>query len=147
MPPLVSTIDIALPPEDVFSYVTDPFRFAEWQADVVSVRSGGGEPPAVGSRFIQTRRFAGAERTLLSETTELRPPTKWVVRGVDGPIRAITEVTIEPLEGGTRSRVTFALDFEGHGLGKPLLPLVRRQAMRGAPRSYRKLKQRLETGQ
>jgi hypothetical protein len=66
-------------------------------------------------------------------------------RGVDGPIRPSADVTVEPLEGGTRSRVTIALDFEGQGIGK-LLPLevIRRMATKTAPRSYRNLKERLE---
>jgi uncharacterized protein YndB with AHSA1/START domain len=31
MAPIVSTIDVARPPADVFSYVTDPSGFHEWQ--------------------------------------------------------------------------------------------------------------------
>jgi hypothetical protein len=42
--------------------------------------------------------------------------------------------------------VTFALDFVGHGVGVALLPLVRRQTRHGAPVSYRRLKQLLESG-
>jgi len=38
MPPIVSRIDIARPPDEVFAYATDPSRFAEWQRDVVRVR-------------------------------------------------------------------------------------------------------------
>jgi hypothetical protein len=54
---------------------------------------------------------------------------------------------VEPHTGGTRSRVTIALDFEGHGFGK-LLPLevIRRMAAKGGPRSYQNLKERLEQG-
>jgi hypothetical protein len=53
---------------------------------------------------------------------------------------------VEPLGDGAGSRVTFTLDFEGHGIGRPLLPLVRRQAERAAPVSYRTLKAPLERG-
>jgi hypothetical protein len=42
--------------------------------------------------------------------------------------------------------VTFILDFEGHGAGVPLTPIVRRMAAKGAPTSYRNLKVRLEIG-
>ena len=146
MPPIVSTIEIARPPDEVFSYVTDPSRFAEWQDDVVSVRLAGGRPPSVGSTFTTTRRIGRSERTMTQETTEISPPKSWAVHGVDGPIRPSMNVTVEPLDDGTRSRVTFALDFEGHGIGVPLLPLVRRQAQKGAPMSYRNLKNRLESG-
>jgi uncharacterized protein YndB with AHSA1/START domain len=146
MAPIVSNIEIARPPDEVFSYATDPSRFAEWQDDVVSVRIEGGRPPSVGSRFTTTRRIGGAERTMTQEITEISPPRSWAAHGVDGPIRPNANITVEPLNDGARSRVTFALDFEGHGIGKPLVPVVRRQALKGAPTSYRNLKERLESG-
>jgi hypothetical protein len=73
-------------------------------------------------------------------------PRIWAARGIDGPIRPHATATVEPLDGGARSHVTFTLGFDGHGLGVPLLPLVRRQSRRRAPTSYRNLKKRLETG-
>ena len=146
MTPIVSSIEIASPPEEVFAYATDPARFHEWQADVVGVRVEGDGPAGVGSRFTTTRRVGGAERTMTQEVTEHRAPHRWAAAGVDGPVRPSAGVTVEPLGGGTRSRVTFSLDFEGHGIGRPLLPVVRRQAQKQAPVSYRKLKQRLEAG-
>jgi uncharacterized protein YndB with AHSA1/START domain len=144
MAPIVSTIDIDRPPDEVFAYLSDPARFAEWQGDVVDVRLEGDRPIGLGSRFATTRRIGGVERTMTQEVTELRPPRSWAVAGVDGPIRPSANVTVEPLDGGRRSRVSFALDFEGHGIGRPLLPAVRRQADRAAPISYRNLKRRLE---
>jgi uncharacterized protein YndB with AHSA1/START domain len=42
----VSEVDVARPPGEVFSYVTDPARFGEWQSGVVSAHLEG--PPAVG---------------------------------------------------------------------------------------------------
>ena len=146
MPPIVSSVEIARPPDEVFTYVTDPSRFPEWQHDVVSVRIEGDGRPGVGSRFTTTRRIGGVERTMTQEITEVSPPRSWVVHGVDGPIRPNASVTVEPLDDGARSRVTFALDFEGHGIGKPLLPAVRRQTLKVAPTSYRNLKERLERG-
>jgi uncharacterized protein YndB with AHSA1/START domain len=145
MPPIVSQIDIARPPEEVYAYVTDPSRFPQWQHDVLRVRIQGRHPPSVGSRFTTTRRIGPAEQTMTQEITELSPPRRWAARGVDGPLRPSAEVTVEPLEGGTRSRVTIALDFEGQGIGK-LLPLevIRRMAAKGGPKSYRNLKERLE---
>ena len=141
MEPLVSTIEIARPPQEVFAVVTDPLRFAEWQHDVVSVRILGD------SRFTTTRRISGADRTMIQQITRNDPPHGWAARGIDGPIRPHATITIQPVDNGTRSRVTFTLDFEGHGLGKPLLPLVWRQAQKGAPTSYRNLKKLLESDQ
>jgi uncharacterized protein YndB with AHSA1/START domain len=146
MPPIVSTIEIARPPAEVFSYVTDPSRFAEWQHDIVVVRIEGGRPPGVGTRFTTTRRIGRTERTMTQEITEITAPTSWAARGVDGPIRPHANVIVEPLDGGTRSLVRITLDFEGHGIGVALLPLVRRQAEKGGAASYRNLKRLLESG-
>jgi uncharacterized protein YndB with AHSA1/START domain len=144
MPPIVSDIEISRPPNEVFAYVTNPSRFPEWQHDVVSVRMEG--PSEVGSRFTTTRWIGRNERTMTQEITQSSPPRRWAVHGIDGPIRPDVSVTIEPLDDGARSRVTFSLDFKGHGFGKPLVPLVFRQARKGAPISYRHLKERLEGG-
>jgi uncharacterized protein YndB with AHSA1/START domain len=146
MAPLVSTIDIARPQHEVFSYVTDPTTFAEWQAGVVGASIEGDRPAGVGSKCITTRRIARAKREATSEVTKLDPPTNWAVHGIDGPIRAIVNVTVEPLNGSAQSRVTIELDFEGHGIGKVLVPLVvRRQARNEMPPNCRRLKERLET--
>jgi uncharacterized protein YndB with AHSA1/START domain len=143
MAPLVSSIEIDRLPDEVFAYVTDPARFGEWQRDVVAVRHQGGDPGQVGSRFTTTRRIGGSERSMTQEVTESSAPRRWAARAVDGPVRPDATVTVEPLGDGG-SLVTFSLDFEGHGIGRPLLPVVRRQARRAAPVSYRTLKALLE---
>ncbi|MGR6319626.1 SRPBCC family protein [Micromonospora soli] len=141
MAPLVSTIEIARPPEEVFAYATDPSRFAEWQHDVVKVHL------LDGSRFTTTRRIRGAERTMTQQITHNDPPHSWAARGTDGPIRPHATITVVPTDNGTSSRATFTLDFEGHGIGLPLVPLVRRQARQQAPNSYQNLKQLLESNE
>src|SRR5215204_629079 len=109
MPPIVHSIEINRPPEEFFSYVTDPARFAEWQYDVESVRLEGTSPPRAGSRFTTIRRIGRAERTMTQEITEINPPTSWAAHGVAGPIRPSANITLEPLNDSTRSCVKIAL--------------------------------------
>jgi uncharacterized protein YndB with AHSA1/START domain len=147
MAAIVNSVEISRRPEDVFSYVTDPSRLPEWQESVVSVRQEGDASPAAGSRVVVTRRIGRQDRAMTFELTELDPPSSWAVRGIDGPVRGMVKGTIEPLGEGDRSRVTIALDFEGHGIGKLLVPLVvRRQARTEMPRNQQRLKERLESG-
>jgi hypothetical protein len=146
MAPLVSTIDINRPQDEVFAYVTDPSTFAEWQTGVVGGSMEAGTTPAVGSKCMTTRRIGGTERESTSEVTKLDPPTRWAAHGIDGPIRATVNVTVEPLDGSAQSRVTIEVDFEGHGIGMLLVPLVvRRQARTEMPGNCRQLKERIET--
>jgi carbon monoxide dehydrogenase subunit G len=51
------SIDIARPRQEVFAYVTDPSRFAEWQAGVVGGHMEDGEATTVGSKCMTTRRI------------------------------------------------------------------------------------------
>ena len=144
MAPIVSSIEIARRPEDVFAYAMDAARLPEWQESLLSARTEAGGPPAVGSRLVQTRRVRRTERTMTLQLTEFAPPRSWAARGIDGPVRAMVKGMVEPLDGD-RSRVTIELDFEGHGIGKLLVPLVvRRQAAAEMPPNMRRLKQRLD---
>jgi hypothetical protein len=64
---------------------------------------------------------------------------------LDGPIRALVGVTVEPLADAEQSRVRIDLDFTGHGIGRLLVPLfVRRQAAKEMQGNIGRLKQRLE---
>lgn len=145
MAPITASIEVARPGEDVFAYVTDPSTFPEWQQGVVS---GHMDAPTtrVGSQCTTVRRIGGREREVTTKITEYDPPRRWADRGIDGPIRAIVEVTVEPLADGSGSRLTIQVDFTGHGIGKLLVPLiVRRQAASEMPENMRRLKQRLES--
>ncbi|MGW5149856.1 SRPBCC family protein [Rhodococcus koreensis] len=146
MQPTVSHIDIDRPPAQVFGYATDPSRFAEWQHDVVGVLIQGDRPLGVGSRFTTTRRVARLEFSYTQEITALDPPRSWAARGVDGMLRPSATITVEPLEDGTGSRATFTLAFQGKGVGKLVPDTVRRMAAKQAPKSYQRLKERLEHG-
>jgi uncharacterized protein YndB with AHSA1/START domain len=138
MQPMVSTLEIARPPGEVFAYATDPVRFPEWQRDVSSARM------LDGARFVTSRRIRGADRPMTLQIIRNDPPFTWAARGIDGPIRPHATVTVEALDGGRRSRVTFTLELDGHGIGVALAPLVRRQARKVAPASYRRFKEILE---
>ncbi len=132
-------------PDEVFAYVTDPSRFAEWQNGVETAHSDGGGTVAVGDRCVMTRRIGLTHRVVTSEVTHVEPPRTWGVRGIDGPIRAIVDVTVEGLDAGRRSRVSIDIEFEGHGLGKLIVPLVvRPQAAKEMSANLKRLKQRLE---
>ena len=114
------------------------------QDTVVSTTVTPEGPTQVGTRATETRRMGNREQTVTYEVTERTPPRSFAFKGIDGPIRPIGHGTVEALDGGSRSRVTIELDFEGHGVGKFMLPLVRSQARKQVPKDQAKLKERLE---
>jgi hypothetical protein len=141
-----TTVEVDRPAAEVFAYATDPTRFAEWQQGVVDGHLDSGKEPAVGDQCHMTRRIGGSNRSSTSLLTHIDPPRTWGVRGIDGPIRATVDLTVEPL-ADARSRLTISVGFAGHGVGKLLVPLVvRGQARKEMPANLDRLKARLEAG-
>jgi uncharacterized protein YndB with AHSA1/START domain len=144
MPPITTSTEVDRSAEDVFAYATDPTRFPEWQKGVIDGHMDEAGTPTVGARCLTTRRIGFANRPITAELAHIDPPKTWGVRGTDGPIRAIVDVTVETVTK-TRSRLTITIDFEGHGIGKLLVPLVvRREARKEMPANLAMLKQLLE---
>jgi hypothetical protein len=144
MTAIVTTVQVDRPAGEVFAYATDPTRFKEWQQGVVDGHLEAHGTPKVGDRCLTTRRIGGANRPAVSQLTHIDAPKNWGVRGIDGPIRAIVDLTVEPLSPGT-SQLTISVDFTGHGIGRILVPLVvRREAAKEMPANLAALKRRLE---
>jgi uncharacterized protein YndB with AHSA1/START domain len=142
--PIITTIDIDRPPEVVFPYVIDPRTFPAWQPAVLEGSLD--RAVCVGAICTTTRKIGGGAREIHSRITEYDPPHRWADHGIDGPIRGIVSVDVEPIDDGARSHVTIIVDFEGHGIGKLLIPLVvRRQAASEMPSNASRLKTALET--
>jgi hypothetical protein len=135
------------PAAQVFAYATDPGRFHEWQQGVIDGHLEQPGPARAGTKCLTTRRIGGANRVVTSVLTHIDPPRTWGVQGIDGPIRATVDLTVEPVTE-TSSRLTIAVDFDGHGIGRLLVPLiVRRQAQKEMPANVEALKRRVEAQQ
>jgi Polyketide cyclase / dehydrase and lipid transport len=147
MAAITESIEINRRPEDVFAYIDQLDRHGEWQDEIVSVRVEGGGPTRVGTRAVERRKVPGREQTVTYEITEHDPPRSFAFRGIDGPVRPVGRGTIEPLDGGERSRLTIEFDFESHGIGgKVLKPVALMGARKAIPKNQQRLKEQLETG-
>jgi hypothetical protein len=143
---ITESVEISRSPEDVFAYLDDLSRHGEWQESIVSVRVDTEGPTRVGSRATETRRIGNRDQTVSYEMTEHDPPRAFAFRGINGPIRPVGKGTIEPIGDGSSSRLTLEFDLTGHGFGKLVLPVARKQAAKEIPKSQQKLKQLLESG-
>jgi uncharacterized protein YndB with AHSA1/START domain len=143
---ITESIEINRRPEDVFAYLDDVERHGEWQEQIVDVQPESDQPMGVGKRVRETRRVPGGDRSTTYEVTEYDPPRRSSFRVLDGPIRAVGTISVEPVGDGSRSRLTFTLDFQGHGLGgKLLLPVAKSQARKQIPKDQARMKELLES--
>ncbi|MGW0365709.1 SRPBCC family protein [Streptomyces sp. NPDC002990] len=145
MSAIKESIDISRTPAEVYAYATDPLRLPQWQESAVAAVPLDDGPLAVGSRIAVTRRIGKRQFPMTMAVTELDPPRSWRMHGIDGPVRGDVRGTIEPLDGGARSRLTLALDFESHGIGRVLVPfVVKPYARKEMPQNEERLRHLLE---
>jgi uncharacterized protein YndB with AHSA1/START domain len=145
MAPITGSIEIVLPPQAVFDYVADPRRRDEWQDAVEQIQVVTPDRAEVGMEVLETRRVPGGARTFRWQVTEYDAPELWGFRGIGNPINAVARITFTPLEGGTKTSVTFEIDFEAQGLRKIMAILARRATRNEVPRDLARLKQLLES--
>ena len=146
MAPISESIEIDRRPEEVFAYLDDVERHGEWQQQIVAVEPQGDQPMGVGKRVRETRRVPGGDRSMTYEITKYDPPRQSSFRVLDGPVRGVGTIVVEPVDDGSRSKVTFTIDFEGHGLGgRVLVPLAKSQARKQIPQDQARMKDLLES--
>jgi uncharacterized membrane protein len=143
---ITSSIEINRPQAEVFAYLDELDKHSEWQRDLISSRLETEGPIGVGTRATDTRKVPGGPRDMTYEITEYDPPRKSSWRVLNGPVRAVGSVIVEPVGDGSRSRVTVDFDLEGHGIGALIAPFARMQARSQVPKDQAKLKEILERG-
>jgi uncharacterized protein YndB with AHSA1/START domain len=143
---ITHNVEINRRPEDVFAYLDQLDRYVEWQDSLISTRVETEGPTRVGSRGVDRRRGPGGPLDIPFEVTEHDPPRKLTFRGTSGSVRPVATLTVEPVDDGSRSRLSLELDLQGHGFGKLIAPFARRQAAREVPQDHERLKERLEAG-
>ena len=143
---ITQSIEIDRRPEDVFAYLDEHERHGEWQETIVSSKVESEGPVGVGTRVHEIRKVGGREQDTSYEITEHDPPRRSSFRGIAGPVRPVGTVTVEPIEDGSKSRLTLDFNLVGHGIGVLIAPFARMQAKKDIAKSHERLKARLEEG-
>lgn len=100
MAPIQVSIEIARPQDEVFAYLTDPTRFAAWQAGVTGGHMEDDAATTVGSTCRTTRRIGGAERAI---TTLDRPAPAASTASTDRSVRSSTSLSNPPTQRRVRA--------------------------------------------
>lgn len=108
------SIVIERPLDEVFDYLTAPWKMPEWQSDVLEASTVGDQPIGPDTKVRVDRRFMGQTVTLTLETTEFKPNERFSFASESGPISLKGSVAESPHEQGTSVR--FTVSGEGSGL-------------------------------
>jgi uncharacterized protein YndB with AHSA1/START domain len=135
--------DIERPVAEVFGYVTDPAKLAEWQDTTVSVTKETDGPVRAGTRLREVRRAPfGKQIESLVEISEYEPDRLFGTRILDGPLKIDGAYRFEERDGGTHMAFQAGGEVQGPlRLAAPLLTRVLRRQFGGY---HRRLKENLE---
>lgn len=141
------SIHLAPPPDVVYAYVTQPWRWHEWHPNSRSA-SHSAAPLVAGSSFaevIAVQPLAPLRWTLTRQTqyqVELaEPPRLWQVRGQMGDGWLVIRYALQP--DGTGTRFDRTLTFETTGPVRLLTPILRRQMARMSALALERLRGKL----
>ncbi len=118
----VDAIDLPIPIEEAFDYLSDFSRTAEWDPSVTKARRITRGEIGLGSRFEVTVSILGRALPLEYEITEFTPPHRLVIAGGDDSVESIDEITFAARHGGTR--ITYEACVELVGLRRIVDPLL-----------------------
>lgn len=121
----VATVPSRLTPDEAFAYMADFRNVAEWDPSIKDVDLVGGAPAAEGGRY----RVKMSSTELDYEMTDVDHGRRVVVRGENGWVVSIDEITVAPGDDGLAD-VTYDAKLSLKGplkLGDPLLSLVFRR--------------------
>jgi carbon monoxide dehydrogenase subunit G len=120
------------PRPEVFAYVADFAKVAEWDPGIASARRVAGEG-GVGTRYQVEAIFAGRAVPMTYEVVEHSVPERIVLRGAAATLDAVDDIRFEETESGG-TRVVYRADFTLKGplrfLVLPMRPLFKRLGRR-----------------
>lgn len=135
---------IARTPDEVFDYITDPEKLANWQTNTISAVNETPGPLKLGSRLREVHRASGGkELESLVEVSEFEPGRVFALRVIEG-IPVHLRVTLEPGAGATTMR--FRAHGQLAGAMRLATPVLQRTLRRQFTKQCQTLKELLESG-
>ena len=118
---LQRSVECNAAPATVFAYLSDFTNTNEWDPGTVRTERVSGDG-GVGTTYHNTSKFMGRQTELTYVVVELRPDSRFALRGENKSVIASDSMDIAPL--GEGARVTYTADFEFKGLGRFVAPLL-----------------------
>lgn len=134
-----TTVEIARAHEDVFDYIADPGRLAEWNLAVTTVEPLHGTP---GHHVMQRELPTGVAINEIAIAA--RRPDEMTLRTITGPTPFVYHYTFQPTSTGTR--ITLRSTVKLGGIARLAGPLAAQGLRRGVDANLSSLRTILESG-
>jgi len=136
-------VEIARGRDDVFDYVADPARFADWNSAVGSVAAMRAPSPAAEARYLMRRRLPSGWATN-ELVIDAMPPDHLTIRTMSGPTPFVYRYSFDSTDAGTL--IILHADVRLGGAATVLGPLAAASVKRGVDANFSALRAMLERG-
>lgn len=142
---VVTTVQIAVPREQVAAFAADPSNVTAWYENIRSVEWQTTPPVEIGSRMAFVAHFLGRRLAYTYEVVELVPGERMVMRTQDGPFPMETTYSWQDDADG-RTLMTLRNRGVPAGFAKVTAPAMARAMRRANTKDLVRLKTLLESG-
>lgn len=112
--------------EEVFAYVVDPNKIAEWAGPVVRAKKISAGPVGLGTTSTRVTQFLGRTMEATYEITEYEPNRLYGDKTTSGPVAINTRILFSAGDGG--AKVTVHGEIEANGFFKLAEPILSRMS-------------------
>lgn len=129
---VLTTIEIARPREEVFSFAADPGNATTWYKNIKAVEWETPPPAAIGSRIRFSAQFLGRTLDYTYEVREIDPDRRFVMATANGPFpMETTYAWDDAADGATRMSLRNRGEPSGFAaVTAPVIALAMRRANR-----------------
>jgi carbon monoxide dehydrogenase subunit G len=141
---VMTSVEVAPPPEDVFAYISDAENNPQWQSGMVSAHWSTDGPIGVGSTYDQVATFLGRRIESTFEVEAYVPGRMIKASSTGGSFPITFTRMVEP--NGAGSKVTAIIEGDASGFFKVAEPILAWLVQRSVDGDYRALTARLAHG-
>jgi uncharacterized protein YndB with AHSA1/START domain len=135
---------IERPVDEVFAFLVDPSKSADWTPGLTEARQTSDGPVGVGTTVLFIGKFLGRGFESLSEVTAFVPSERFTSKSTSGPFHLEVDYTLQAVDGGTRLATVYR--GESHGFFKLAEPVIVRLAKKHFETAAENLKAMLAAG-
>jgi uncharacterized protein YndB with AHSA1/START domain len=108
---IVTVVD--RPGNQVFAFLTDFGRAADWNPGLTEARQTSDGPIGVGTTILYTGRFLGRAFESLAECTAYVAGERFTTKTTSGPIQLEVDSTLQPVDGATKLTTVYRGESRG----------------------------------
>ena len=136
---------IGASPEELFAYLSDLEKLAEWQTGVTDARRTSEGEMGVGATALVTRELMGQRIDAPLTVTEYEPPHRMAIGSEVSGVKAHATLDLAPAENGQATDLSFAMEIRGSMLTSFMEPMIASAAGGDIEATLARLKKRFES--